>query len=222
MCGGDLLALLIVNPQEDYFGKDAVFKLGNNIVSEIQDLIKRVKEHDSIVVYVIDNHLPEEIEFLSLSKHAIRNTNGAKIIDELKPDESIYVIEKRRYSGFYESGLDQLLKDLGIGTLIIAGGILETDIYQTCVDARFRNYEVYLVNNTYGFLDKKSKDNTIAHLKKFYDVEELQMDELHDILHEYNLETHHHFHEHSHNHDHSHEHNHNHEHNHTHEHAHEH
>ena len=214
MCGGDLLALVVMNPIEDFFGKNSVFELKNKetAISQIKELIAKVKDHNSPVVYVVDNHLPEEIEFLSIPKHGIRNTLGRKIISELTPDDATYIIEKRRYSGFYETGLDQLLKDLGIGVLIIAGGMLETDVAQTCIDARFRNYEIYLVDKTYGCMDQNSKDTTLEYLKKFYDVELLQMDELHDILHEYSIDHHEHDHEHSHEHGHQHNHEHTHAH----------
>ena len=58
--------------------------------------------------------------------HAIKGTEGAEVIPELKPEESKdYIVEKRTYSGFYETGLDPLLRSLykgeGVKTVVLGG-----------------------------------------------------------------------------------------------------
>jgi nicotinamidase-related amidase len=79
--------------------------------------------------------------------HSMKYSEGARIIDELKPSpkESEYVIPKRTYSAFDGTGLDRALRGLyngnGADTLIISG--LTTDICDR-THIRLGIYEAYL------------------------------------------------------------------------------
>lgn len=51
-----------------------------------------------------DAHLPNlDKEFEIWPVHAVVDTKGAEVIDELKPKESDYVVRKRKYSVFFET-----------------------------------------------------------------------------------------------------------------------
>ena len=66
------------------------------------------------MIYSSDAHLTVDFELKKWGGHALRGTQGAEVIPELKPAESDYVLEKRTYSGFFETGLDPLLRKLGM------------------------------------------------------------------------------------------------------------
>jgi ureidoacrylate peracid hydrolase len=61
-------------------------------------------------------------------------------VDELKPRADDIVIWKNRYSGFYETGLDDILKRLKARCLVVTGCTTSVCVESTIRDAMFRDY----------------------------------------------------------------------------------
>jgi ureidoacrylate peracid hydrolase len=62
-------------------------------------------------------HAPNGTE----SRILIRDTWNTEIVPELKPQTGDIVIYKHRFSGFYQTDLDAILKQLGVKYLIVTG-----------------------------------------------------------------------------------------------------
>lgn len=65
----------------------------------------------------------------------------------IAPQDDDYYIRKHVYSGFFETRLDSLLRDLGIKNLICVGFVADACLYTTIADAVFRNYKVILLRD---------------------------------------------------------------------------
>jgi ureidoacrylate peracid hydrolase len=65
----------------------------------------------------------------------------------LAPQAGEYFIRKHAYSGFYETRLDSLLRNLGVRTLIFVGFSLDCCLLGTMLDALNRNYKVILLRD---------------------------------------------------------------------------
>lgn len=76
----------------------------------------------------------------SKSRILIRDSWGTDIVTELKPQPEDIVMYKTRFSGFYKTELDSLLKQLGIKYLIITGCTTSICVESTVRDAMFRDY----------------------------------------------------------------------------------
>ncbi len=81
------------------------------------------------------------------SRILVRDTWSSDIVDELKPDSADTVIYKSRFSGFYETELDNKLKGLGIRYLIITGCTTSVCVESTIRDAMFRDYSPVLLED---------------------------------------------------------------------------
>ena len=57
----------------------------------------------------------------SASRVLIRDTWNTDILPELAPHADDRVVYKHRYSGFYQTDLDAILKQLGVTSLIVTG-----------------------------------------------------------------------------------------------------
>ena len=118
-------AVILVDVQNDFFTGPLKIKRVINIVEPMQRLVNAARKNEVPVIYTIDAHYPQDVEVVrKWGNHAIKGTEGAQVIPELKPDESKdYIVEKRTYSGFYETGLDPLLRSLykgdGVKTVIL-------------------------------------------------------------------------------------------------------
>ena len=69
-----------------------------------------------------------------------RDEWGTDIVDELAPELDDAVVYKTRFSGFYETELDDLLRAAGITHLIVTGCTTSICVESTVRDAFFRDY----------------------------------------------------------------------------------
>jgi ureidoacrylate peracid hydrolase len=76
-----------------------------------------------------------------------RDEWGTDILDELAPGDGDTVLYKTRFSGFYRTELDELLKALGIKHLIVTGCTTSICVESTVRDAFFRDYHCVVLED---------------------------------------------------------------------------
>jgi ureidoacrylate peracid hydrolase len=79
------------------------------------------------------------------SRILIRNTWNTEIIPELAPQSSDIVVSKQRFSGFYGTDLDTILRGLGIKNLVFTGCTTSVCVESTLRDAMYRDYRCLLL-----------------------------------------------------------------------------
>lgn len=72
---------------------------------------------------------------------------SAQIVDELAPLPSDIRVDKHRMSGFWDTPLDSILRNLGAATLLFAGVNLDQCVLHTLADANFLGYDTLLVED---------------------------------------------------------------------------
>lgn len=79
--------------------------------------------------------------------HLLEGDRATELRDELerRPDEPLIV--KRRYSCFFGTDLEILLKGLRAETLILVGGLTDVCVHYTFVDAHQHDYRVRVVED---------------------------------------------------------------------------
>jgi ureidoacrylate peracid hydrolase len=77
----------------------------------------------------------------------IRDTWNTDIVEELRPQQGDIIVYKTRYSGFYNTELDAILKRRGIRTLIMTGCTTSVCVESTLRDAMFRDYSPVLLSD---------------------------------------------------------------------------
>ena len=93
-------------------------------------------------------------------------TKGAEIIDELTPKEDETIVIKKRYSGFFQTDLDMVLRRKGVNTLFMTGGDTDCCVRFTSADAYFRDYNVVLVTDCVEADTKAEYDAAIQNIRK--------------------------------------------------------
>src|SRR5260370_31008987 len=76
-----------------------------------------------------------------------RGSWSAAIVDELAADPSDIQVAKYRMSGFRDTELDSILRNLGVTTLIFAGINADQCVLCTLQDANFRGYDCLLLED---------------------------------------------------------------------------
>jgi len=149
-------ALMIIDMQNDFVRPwGAMYVPGaEKIIPKILELSAEARRHDIPVVHIIQEHRRQKVDYglelLTSPLHCVENTEGAKIIDELRQnmdDEKDYVVVKRRFSGFLGTDLDLLLRGLGVEKVYITGIVAEGCVRATAVDALQLGYRVVLVTD---------------------------------------------------------------------------
>jgi nicotinamidase-related amidase len=70
---------------------------------------------------------------------------AADIVDELRPESGDIRVDKYRMSGFWDTPLDSILRNLGIATVLFAGVNLDQCVMCTLQDANFLGYDCILI-----------------------------------------------------------------------------
>jgi len=80
----------------------------------------------------------------------VRDTWNTEIVDELRPEPSDIVLYKHRFSGFFQTDLDDRLKQLGTRSIIVTGCTTSVCVESTIRDAMFRDYSPVLLGDCSG------------------------------------------------------------------------
>ncbi|MBA2527675.1 MAG: isochorismatase family protein [Pyrinomonadaceae bacterium] len=73
------------------------------------------------------------------SRTLVRGTWGTEILPQLAPEEGDFVVAKHRYSGFFETELDAILRERGIDSLVFTGCTTSVCVDSTLRDAFYRD-----------------------------------------------------------------------------------
>ena len=79
------------------------------------------------------------------SRVLIRDTWNTDILLELAPQPGNRIVNKHRFSGFFETELDAILRELGVTTLVFTGCTTSVCVESTLRDAFFRDYQCLLL-----------------------------------------------------------------------------
>lgn len=97
------------------------------------------------VIQVKEVHRPDMVDFGreldgAEDVHCIETDPGTDYARLTYPLPDEYLISKRRYSAFFGTDLEILLRGLGVDTLWLVGGLTDVCIHYTAVDAHQRDY----------------------------------------------------------------------------------
>ncbi len=147
-------ALVVVDVQNDFAHPDGSLYVdgAEEILGQVNELVRRAKAAGAPVVYTQDWHPPETPHFVTdggtWPVHCVRDTWGARLHDDLVVDGP--VVRKGTggedgYSGFtardvttgtdQATGLEQHLRDHGIGQVVVAGLAQDVCVKETALDA---------------------------------------------------------------------------------------
>ncbi|HBZ15544.1 cysteine hydrolase family protein [Pantoea sp. NPDC088449] len=72
---------------------------------------------------------------------------AAEVVDELMPNDTDIRVNKYRMSGFHDSELDSILRNLNVTTLLFAGVNVDQCVLCTLQEANFRGYDCLLLED---------------------------------------------------------------------------
>ncbi|MDL1971280.1 MAG: cysteine hydrolase [Candidatus Desulfofervidaceae bacterium] len=162
-------AVLVVDMLNDFVSPDGVLYCGESarkIIPYISEFINSKRKAGAVIIYLTDNHLPNDKEFQRFPPHCIKGTKGAEVIPELKPVPRDYVVPKQRFSGFFKTNLEEILQKENITTVHVVGVCTSICVMETVSDLCDRDYEVYVHKRGVADFDERAHTFALERMKK--------------------------------------------------------
>lgn len=151
------IALVIIDMQNDFVRPDAPLCVAGAAATlpVIKTLLERARSTGWPVFHVTREHRADgsDVEamraglFCDGKGICISGTPGAQIVEELTPLPHEYQLRKRRFSAFFGTELDMILRRLGVTTLLIAGTQYPNCVRGTAVDAMSLDYQPIVITD---------------------------------------------------------------------------
>jgi ureidoacrylate peracid hydrolase len=157
-------ALIIVDMENDFVAEGAPLRatMAPAVIPPLQRALAHARRTGMRVIFTTHAHRrdgcdmgvfgtskPPIVERMAL----VDGEKGIEIYDELKPLPQEVVIKKRRFSAFYGTDLDIILRSSGMEAVIITGVTTENCCHATARDALFHNYGVIFLSDATGTFD---------------------------------------------------------------------
>jgi maleamate amidohydrolase len=143
-------AMLLVDVIEGFFSESGSLYYPEvaEVVEPMRRLLRAARERRRLVVHAVERHHPglKDFEHQRIPPHFMAGDPDARYFEDFRPsgEENEVEVVKRRYSAFYATELDLLLREQGVGTLVVAGVKTNVCIRATIQDAFAAGYHVIL------------------------------------------------------------------------------
>jgi ureidoacrylate peracid hydrolase len=189
-------AVVVIDMQNAFASKGAMYDLRGFDISGIQKIIEPIRKVNSVargkgikVLYIVTRYSSDLREsggpnsprwhkgsLAAYREHPewrdkllTRGTWGADIVEGLKPQKGDIVVEKARYSAFFGTNLDIILKTHNIKCLVFMGVATNICVEATIRSAYYLDYFPILVSDAAANVGPQfTQDATIFNVKLCY------------------------------------------------------
>ncbi len=125
-------------------------------IDRVIPLVEAARASHVPVIYIIEVHRPDHVDFGreldgDEGVHCVEGHPGTRIHVRLPYREGVdYLIPKRRYSAFFGTDFEILLKGLKVDTLFLCGGLTDVCVHYTFVDAHQHDYHAHVIEDCVG------------------------------------------------------------------------
>ena len=172
-------AILVVDMLNDFVTDALGCDRAKAIVPATAELLDAARKAGVPVIFCNDAHIAGiDRELQIWGDHAIAGTKCAEVIPELHLSVKDFVVPKRRYSGFFQTDLDILLKELGVKTVVMTGLHAHMCVRHTSADAFCLGYDVVVAKEATDSFTEEDYQGGLAYLKTCYGADAFSNEEL--------------------------------------------
>ncbi|NOC83848.1 MULTISPECIES: cysteine hydrolase [unclassified Ruegeria] len=155
-------ALVVIDIQKSTFIDDSEVRSIDNMpgykdrMIAARDLVNAAHESKVPVIFVQEVHRPDQVDFgreLDGDEdiHCLEGDPRTEIAkDEMGYRKGDYIVPKRRYSAFFGTDFEILLRGLKVDTLLLCGGLTDVCVHYTFVDGHQSDYFCRVVEDCVG------------------------------------------------------------------------
>ncbi len=157
-------ALIVVDMENDFIAPGAPMETpaGREMLPNLKQAIAFCREHGIRVMYTAHAHRRDGCDMglfddlwppIASRAGLVDGEPGIEIYPEIAPRADEIVIKKHRYSGFYGTDLEIVLRGLGVDTVVVTGVTTENCCHATARDAMFRDFKVVFLSDATATFD---------------------------------------------------------------------
>ncbi|NOD91132.1 MULTISPECIES: cysteine hydrolase family protein [unclassified Ruegeria] len=155
-------ALILIDIQKSTFIDDSEVRSIDNMpgykerMIAARDLVDAAHDNNVPVIFVQEVHRPDQIDFgreLDGDEdiHCLEGDPRTEVAkDEMGYRKGDYIVPKRRYSAFFGTDFEILLRGLRVDTLLLCGGLTDVCVHYTFVDGHQSDYFCRVVEDCVG------------------------------------------------------------------------
>lgn len=142
-------AIIIVDMLEGNYGKDRTGeKEEEKIIIPVRDTLRKCRGLGVPVIFACDSFLEKDFIFGGRMKpHAIRGTSGTRPLPDLEPQAGDVTLDKRRFSAFFKTDLDQTLRTMNVDTVAVGGVNTHFCVLATVFDAICHDFSTIILED---------------------------------------------------------------------------
>jgi nicotinamidase-related amidase len=168
-------ALLIVDMQNDFILPDAPAEIKGAVatIPRVKAVLDWFRGNDWPVFHVVreyradgsDIEISRRDAFLAGPGYVIPGTKGAEIVQALSPELGEYRIVKPRFSAFFGTELELILRRLAVDRLVLCGTQYPNCIRATAYDGLSYGYPVFVITDATSASDDDVAEANIRDLR---------------------------------------------------------
>ncbi len=166
-------ALLVIDIQQEDFREMREEHLDNpawDCLRNAKRVLDVFRAKKLPVIQIKEVHRPDMVDFgreLDGSEgiHCMEDSPYTDYAELTYPIKGEYLISKRRYSAFFGTDLEILLKGLHVNTLHLIGGLTDVCIHYTAVDAHQHDYHIRVVTDAVAGSSEEAHEYALKAIK---------------------------------------------------------
>jgi nicotinamidase/pyrazinamidase len=144
-------AFLIIDMVKDNFREEKnlpIMPFAKKIIEPINNLSAFFRKKNWPVIFSTDSFHAEDFIFKGkMHPHSLAGTEGAEVIEELKREENDLWLPKPRFSAFFNTGLENKLRKMGVSMCAVAGISTQFCVLTTVMDAVCNDFKAVLLED---------------------------------------------------------------------------
>jgi len=180
----DNMALIIVDMQNIWVHPRGAryLPMSEDIVPKIQELLRFCRSRQVPVVYLHTTKRKDLADagiFADIKPQThdaddewsnFEGSPGAELYEPVKPAAGDILVKKFRYSGFYGTQLENLLRALGRDTIAVAGVATNVCCDSTARDGAMRDFKVLFLSDCNASFSQQEQEATLNNFDKHFGV----------------------------------------------------
>jgi nicotinamidase/pyrazinamidase len=158
-------AVIVVDMLRDTLESDhrsSIKPFALKIVPAINRLTEAMRSRSMPVIFAMDSFLSGDFIFQGkMKEHSIRGTRGAEVTDLLQQRPTDLYLPKRRFSAFFKTDLDQILRLQGVDTVAIAGIATQVCVLTTALDALSNDFRACIIEDCCASFSREIHEKTL-------------------------------------------------------------
>jgi nicotinamidase-related amidase len=132
----------------------------------VREIIRHSREKGIPVVFIQEVHKPSLIDIGreldgAEGPHCLEGWEETELAPGIDPQPGEFLIKKRRYSAFFGTELEIVLKAYKAETLLLVGGLTDVCVHYTAVDAHQHDYRFRVLTDCVGGSTQEAHDNAL-------------------------------------------------------------